>query len=111
VISSDVTAVYLPKELCTLFLTSPCQPRLLRKQKDKVQSRRKLLKAIGKPADTLYCLELISETGLCVVPGSGFGQVDGTWHFRTTILPQERELKEVLGKFEAFHRRFLEKYN
>lgn len=66
---------------------------------------------LGKPADTLYCLELLSETGLCVVPGSGFGQVDGTWHFRTTILPQEGELKEVLAKFEKFHRKFLEKYN
>eukprot|EP01127_Copromyxa_protea_P016687 TRINITY_DN49_c0_g1_i1.p1 TRINITY_DN49_c0_g1~~TRINITY_DN49_c0_g1_i1.p1 ORF type:complete len:501 (+),score=132.94 TRINITY_DN49_c0_g1_i1:57-1559(+) len=65
----------------------------------------------GKPADTLYCLDLLSETGLCVVPGSGFGQVDGTWHFRTTILPQEEELKEVLSKFEKFHLKFLEKYN
>ena len=34
------------------------------------------------------------QTGLlrrcAVVPGSGFGQADGTWHFRTTILPQAR---------------------
>ena len=25
--------------------------------------------------------------GICVVPGSGFGQAEGTAHFRTTILP------------------------
>ena len=64
----------------------------------------------GQPADTMYCLELLSQTGLCVVPGSGFGQVDGTWHFRTTILPQENELKEVLAKFKTFHEGFLAKY-
>jgi aspartate/methionine/tyrosine aminotransferase len=67
-------------------------------------------KKLGKPADTLYCLELLSATGLCVVPGSGFGQVDGTWHFRTTILPQEEELTQVLGTFEKFHRQYMEKY-
>jgi hypothetical protein len=27
--------------------------------------------------------------GICVVPGSGFGQKDGTYHFRTTFLPPE----------------------
>ena len=32
--------------------------------------------------DTYYCLELLRQTGVCVVPGSGFGQREGTWHFR-----------------------------
>jgi alanine transaminase len=27
------------------------------------------------PPDTAYCLELLNATGICVVPGSGFGQV------------------------------------
>ena len=32
--------------------------------------------------DAYYCLELLRQTGVCVVPGSGFGQRDETWHFR-----------------------------
>ena len=36
----------------------------------------------GKAPDAFYCLELLKETGICVVPGSGFGQKDGTLHFR-----------------------------
>ncbi|XP_066451712.1 alanine aminotransferase 2-like [Eleutherodactylus coqui] len=33
--------------------------------------------------DMFYCMRLLEETGICVVPGSGFGQRDGTYHFRT----------------------------
>merc|ERR1712100_741146 len=49
-------------------------------------------KAAGKAPDTFYCLQLLEETGLVVVPGSGFGQVDGTYHFRTTFLPSEQDI-------------------
>lgn len=40
----------------------------------------------GKAPDVLYCLELLEETGLSCVPGSGFRQLPGTFHLRTTIL-------------------------
>lgn len=40
----------------------------------------------GKAPDVLYCLELLEETGLSCVPGSGFQQAPGTFHIRTTIL-------------------------
>lgn len=40
----------------------------------------------NKAPDVLYCLELLNETGLSCVPGSGFRQVEGTFHIRTTIL-------------------------
>lgn len=33
-----------------------------------------------------YCMKLLEETGICLVPGSGFGQKDGTYHFRYTTL-------------------------
>jgi len=36
----------------------------------------------GMKPDVMYCFELLEETGICVVPGSGFGQKDGTYHFR-----------------------------
>jgi glutamate--glyoxylate aminotransferase len=41
---------------------------------------------LGKEADVMYCLELLEETGISCVPGSGFKQVPGTFHIRTTIL-------------------------
>ena len=64
----------------------------------------------GKPADMMYCLELLDSTGIVVVPGSGFGQKDGTLHFRATILPPEEELRDVLLRYSNFHASFMEKY-
>jgi aspartate/methionine/tyrosine aminotransferase len=53
--------------------------------------------------DTEYCLALLEETGICVVPGSGFGQVAGTLHFRTTFLPPKNEIEDVVVKLKEFH--------
>lgn len=44
------------------------------------------------------------------MPGSGFGQVDGTFHFRTTILPAEDEIDEVIKRITAFHDGFMQQY-
>jgi aspartate/methionine/tyrosine aminotransferase len=54
-------------------------------------------------SDEQYCRALLEETGICVVPGSGFGQAPGTWHFRTTILPPMDQLEAVVGRIAAFH--------
>ncbi|XP_060608554.1 alanine aminotransferase 2-like [Ruditapes philippinarum] len=67
-------------------------------------------KAAGQKPDAFYCFQLLEETGICVVPGSGFGQVDGTYHFRTTILPPTEKLQGMLEKFKVFHGQFLQKY-
>ena len=42
----------------------------------------------GQAADVFYAFNLLEETGICVIPGTGFGQMPRTFHFRTTILPQ-----------------------
>jgi alanine transaminase len=68
-------------------------------------------KAKGQQPDTYYAFELLENTGICIVPGSGFGQYPGTYHFRTTILPQPEKLKVMLEKFKEFHSQFLKKYN
>jgi alanine transaminase len=75
-----------------------------------------------KTPDSFYCLALLDQTGMhthtrhahahahntliayscvshhfagiCVVPGSGFGQKDGTYHFRTTFLPPEDKVRQ-----------------
>ena len=39
----------------------------------------------GQAPDAFYCFNLLEDTGICVVPGSGFGQVEGTYHFRSVV--------------------------
>ncbi|KAL3079422.1 hypothetical protein niasHT_031751 [Heterodera trifolii] len=70
----------------------------------------KLLRASGVQPDFFYVKQLLEETGVCVVPGSGFGQRPGTFHFRTTILPPIDIFEDMLNRFGAFHKRFLAKY-
>ena len=53
--------------------------------------------------DLEYCLALLEQTGICVVPGSGFGQVPGTAHFRTTILPPTEQIRAVVERLATFH--------
>lgn len=66
--------------------------------------------AQNKPADWLYCLELLEHTGIVVVPGSGFGQAEGSLHFRTTFLPPEEDIAGVVERLGAFHAAFLARY-
>jgi len=68
-------------------------------------------RAKGQAPDMLYCMRMLEETGICLVPGSGFGQKDGTYHFRMTILPPTEKLKILLDKVKEFHRRFTEQYS
>ncbi|XP_030629705.1 alanine aminotransferase 2-like [Chanos chanos] len=65
----------------------------------------------GQEPDMFYCMKLLEETGICLVPGSGFGQREGTYHFRMTILPPPEKLKIVLAKVKEFHQRFTERYS
>ncbi|XP_042242694.1 alanine aminotransferase 1-like isoform X1 [Homarus americanus] len=67
-------------------------------------------KAAGQAADVFYAFQLLENTGICIVPGSGFGQRPGTYHFRTTILPQPELLKTMLEKFRDFHSNFIKLY-
>lgn len=66
--------------------------------------------AAGKVPDTFYTLALLEATGIVVVPGSGFGQKKDTWHFRTTFLPPEDEMEDVVARMAAFHKDFMAKY-
>jgi alanine transaminase len=53
----------------------------------------------GKKPDEWYCLRLLDATGVCVVPGSGFGQKQGEWHFRTTFLAGGSDWIDRIVKF------------
>jgi alanine-synthesizing transaminase len=47
-----------------------------------------------KQPDAHFVAELIRETGVVIVPGSGFGQIPGTKHFRVVFLPNEQILNK-----------------
>ena len=78
----------------------------------------RLLEATGQ----LVSLSSFDCLGICVIPGSGFGQKDGTYHFRTTILPQvetlptpsplqEPMIADMLARLKDFHIRFIEEFS
>jgi alanine transaminase len=61
----------------------------------------------GQEPDEFYCLRLLDATGVCVVPGSGFGQRYGTFHFRITFLaPGTDWIDRVVHFHEKFMRDF-----
>jgi alanine-synthesizing transaminase len=61
--------------------------------------------------DNDYCMALLEETGICVVPGSGFGQLPGTLHFRTTFLPPKEEIEELVVMMKKFHENYVKSLN
>ncbi|XP_023513773.1 alanine aminotransferase 2, mitochondrial [Cucurbita pepo subsp. pepo] len=70
----------------------------------------KAAEAANTAPDAFYCRQLLHATGIVVVPGSGFGQVPGTWHFRCTILPQEGKIPAVVSRLTNFHKAFMNEY-
>ncbi len=51
------------------------------------------LPTLPTPPSPSPSLQLLEETGIVTVPGSGFGQEEGTFHLRTTILPPEDKIQ------------------
>lgn len=68
-------------------------------------------KELGQNPETMYSIQTLEETGLVIVPGSGFGQAEGSYHFRTTFLPPDDEFDEVLDRFSRFHSSFMKNYS
>jgi alanine transaminase len=76
-------------------------------------------KKAGKQVDEYYCMRMLEAVGVCVIPGSGFGQKDGTWHYRTTFLASldfhvaDRYPLCILftnDRLVEFHEQFLEEF-
>ncbi len=55
---------------------------------------------VGMP-DAEFVARLIEETGVIVVPGSGFGQRPDTQHFRVVFLPPEETLEKACDHIAA----------
>lgn len=49
--------------------------------------QRVCMQEAGQEPDMYYCMRLLEEEGICLVPGSGFGQRKGTFHFRSVLEP------------------------
>ena len=52
--------------------------------------------------DEKFVLDLLKETGVLVVNGSGFGQKEGENHFRCVFLPEINVLEEAYNSIEKF---------
>ncbi|KAI9844619.1 MAG: hypothetical protein M1837_005471 [Sclerophora amabilis] len=61
----------------------------------------------NRAPDEFYVSRLLDATGICLVPGSGFGQREGTLHFRTTFLAPGTEWVTLITEF---HKRFLQEF-
>ena len=61
-------------------------------------------------SDNHFVAELLKETGVVVVPGSGFGQVEGTHHFRVVFLPPEEILEKAYKEISQFYVKYVEKF-
>lgn len=64
---------------------------------------------LGTTTDNLYAISLLEETGICVVPASGFGQAKGRVGFRTTFL--HPDTLNAIDLFAEHHKKFTEKYS
>lgn len=54
--------------------------------------------------------QILDESGIVLVPGSGFGQEEGTLHFRTTFLPAEETMHETLKVMAKAHGKFMDEH-
>lgn len=83
-----------------------CFPRIRLPEKAIEEARKKDI-----APDLLYALELLEGIGLCGVEGTGFRQVEGTYHLRLTILVlPEDKFEKKLQEMKKFHTDFLKKY-
>jgi len=60
--------------------------------------------------DTIYALDLLECTGICVVPASGFGQREGRFGFRTTFLASEKDMENAIEAMKRHYVEFCDKY-
>ncbi|MCW8850503.1 MAG: aminotransferase class I/II-fold pyridoxal phosphate-dependent enzyme [Melioribacteraceae bacterium] len=63
-----------------------------------------------KNSDNHFVSELIKETGVVVVPGTGFGQIPGTAHMRLVFLPPEEILEKAYNRIGEFFKKYVDKF-
>lgn len=68
-------------------------------------------KEVNMAPDLFYTMNALEQTGIVLVPGSGFKQAPDTHHFRITtlILPEEKLMKR-LESLKKFNDEFMKKF-
>jgi len=61
-------------------------------------------------ADVHFVIELMKETGVVLVHGTGFGQYPGTKHFRVVFLPNEQILEKAYKNIAGFLVQYKKKF-
>ena len=57
-------------------------------------------------------MDMLLNTGIMTVPGSGFGQVDDTYHFRiTNLVSPTEDMIKTLDLLKDFNNEFHAKYS
>ena len=68
--------------------------------------------SLGIHPDMHFCLQLVEETGMITVPGSGFGQAEGTAHIRmTNLIYNDDVMDESMDRMHNMVKELHEKYN
>lgn len=63
------------------------------------------------PVDFMYCMDMVNATGIMTVPGSGFGQKDGSYHYRiTNLVTPTSDMVETLDLLSKFNTTFHERW-
>lgn len=61
--------------------------------------------------DMFYCLSVLENTGIVMVPGSGFRQRENTHHFRiTTLIMPEDRLTNAMNNLKEYNSHFHAEY-
>lgn len=68
-------------------------------------------KKLGKAVDFLWAKYMLEQAGVCVVPGSGFGQKPGTYHFRTTFLADKESLKDAVLRMKKVQEKIIKDFS
>lgn len=67
---------------------------------------------LNVPVDFMYCMDMVNETGIMTVPGSGFGQKEGEFHYRiTNLVSPTNNLVTTLESLKKFNEDFHNKYD
>jgi len=57
-------------------------------------------------------MEMVNETGIMTVPGSGFGQKEGSFHYRmTNLVAPTTHMNDTLDLLQDFNTKFHNKYD
>lgn len=68
--------------------------------------------SLGRHPDLHFCLHLVEETGMITVPGSGFGQEEGTAHIRmTNLIYDDDVMDESMDRMHNMVKELHEKYS